>query len=262
MKNLEHLRVVLTGGSQGIGKETVSAFLQAGAQVVFTARRESVAQEVLDECKSYVDAGKLYFYKADVANKEEVQQLVAFVDRVMGGCNTLVNNAGVFVGGLLHESKEEDFDSIYSVNVKGIYNMCKYFLPQMIEQKSGTIINIASVAGKGGEYNMPLYSSSKAAVINLTQSMAIDYAPMGIRINCISPSATATPMFLNGTTPDVMQRFLDAFPPHRLGTPQEVANVILFLASDESSFVYGQNIAVDGGLSSWVGEPKQDKENS
>ncbi len=258
MKGLENLNVVVTGGSLGIGKETVKAFLEAGSRVVFTARREEHANEVLKEFAEYKD--RLHFFKSDVRKKEDVKALVEFTKTTLGGCGAIVNNAGVFVGGELHESTEEDFDFLFDVNVKGVFNMCKYFLPMMLEAKTGAIVNIASVAGTGGWYNMALYSATKAAVISLSRSIAMDYAGKGIRSNCICPSATATPMFLNGATDFIMDTFKNAIPTGRLGTPQEVASAIKFLVSEDASFVNGQYIAVDGGLSCWSGEPRQDKE--
>ena len=138
--------------------------------------------------------------------------------------------------------------------------MMKAVIPTMLSQQSGAVVNIASASGMGGDYNMPLYCASKAAVINLTRSTALDYASEGIRINCVSPAATATPMFLSGTTDAVMNSFLAALPDHKLGQPEQVADAIVFLASEQAAHICGHNIPVDGGLAAWNGQPKQDKE--
>src|SRR5699024_6924020 len=151
-------------------------------------------------------------------------------------------------------------DIQFNVNVKGVYYSCKAFIPLMLENKGGAIVNVASVSGIGGDYNASLYSASKAAVINMTCGMALDYAEKGIRINTVSPSATETAMFKEGSTEEIINNFTNTIPSKKLGKPNEVASVILFLTSDAAKHVTGQNIPVDGGLSAWSGQPRQDKE--
>ncbi|MGD9290351.1 MAG: SDR family oxidoreductase, partial [Desulfobacterales bacterium] len=142
----------------------------------------------------------------------------------------------------------------------GIYLMCRHFLPQMLAKGKGAVINNSSVSGLRGEYNMAAYTATKGAVSNLTRSMALDYADQGIRVNCVCPSATRTPMFLTGSTDEIIEAFNAVFPPRRVGEPEEVANLIVFLASDEASFLNGLNVPVDGGLLSHSGQPRQMKE--
>ena len=177
----------------------------------------------------------------------------------MGKCDVLVNNAAICLNGMVHETSMEDFDYQFGINFRGVFHACKCFLPDMIEQRSGCIISIASDAGRGGSYNLAVYAATKAAVINLSQSMAIDYAQYGIRVNCICPTATASPMFLTDQTDDVMKLFIDNNPSGRLGEPSEIADAIVFLASDKAEFIRGQVLSVDGGLSAWCGEPRQHK---
>lgn len=248
---------VITGGSSGIGKSAARLFAKKGYSVLITGTDEAKLNGVREEFLS--EGLSVDICRADVSQEAEV---IAIADRVSssyGGCDVLVNNAGAFKGGLLHEADTADYDILFDVNVKGVYFMMKYFMPLLIKQR-GCIVNVASICGMNGDYNMPLYCASKAAVISLTKSAALDYGKAGVRINSVSPSATKTPMFLNGSQQDVIDAFEDATPDGRIGLPEEVAEAIYFFASEGASHITGQNIAVDGGISAWTGQPKQDKE--
>ncbi len=249
--------IVITGGSKGIGKAIVDAFLHEGDRVVFTARSDSDAQRVLEEKKEETAAGRLFFCKSDVSDEEDVKRLAQFTHKQLGTCDVLINNAAIFRGGNVHESGAEDFDAQFAVNVRGVFLTCKYFIPQMLEKKAGNIINIASLAGLNGGYNMAIYSATKAAVIGLTRSMAMDYSRFGVRVNGICPSATMTEMFLSGTAEPVVELYKNNNPSRRLGLPSEIADAAIFLASDKSSYMAGQMLSVDGGLSAWNGEACQ-----
>lgn len=247
--------VVVTGAASGIGKAVAKAFLALGDVVVATdANKELLGETARALAEQYGD-GKVRAVPSDISREESVKELAAKT----GGCDVLVNCAGVFRGGKLHEAAKEDFDIQFDVNVRGIFYMMRALLPGMIEKGKGAVVNIASISGMRGDYNAPLYCASKAAVINLTRSAALDYAGEGIRINCISPSATKTPMFLNGTGDNVMSAFLAALPDHVLGEPSQIAEAAVFLASDAAGHITGQNLPVDGGLSAWNGQPKQEK---
>lgn len=252
-------RVVITGGNSGMGKEAVRLFLEKGDKVVFTSRTTRLSEKTLEELKTYADNGQLHFLQADSSNAGDVEKLVKFTDEKIGGCDVLVNSAAIFIGGELHEHSEQDYDKLMDINVKGVFLTCKYFLPQMIAQQKGSIINISSVAGIRGGYNMAVYCASKAALENLTRCMAIDYGRKGVRANAICPSATQTKMFMTGTTDEIMRIFKKNNPMGRIGQPEEIAKAIVFLASDDARYINGQCIAVDGGLSAWNGEPRQDK---
>ena len=252
-------RIVVTGGNSGIGRQTVQKFLEQGDKVVFTSRTTSLAEEMLRDLKAYTESGNLYFFQCDSSKSEDVLALVAFTGDKIGGCDVLVNRAGIFIGGEVHEVSEDDFDLQMNVNVKGIFLTSKYFLPEMLERKSGNIINVSSICGKRGGYNCAIYSTSKAAVNNLTRSMALDYMRKGIIVNAVCPSATNTKMFMTGTTQKVLDAFTDNNPSKRIGTPSEVADLILFLASDKATYINGACISIDGGLSAWTGEGRQDK---
>jgi len=249
--------VVVTGGSKGIGKAIVEAFLNEGDTVVFTARNEAEANKVLQEKTEESAAGRLFFFKSDVSVEADVKALAEFTQQKVGGCDVLVNNAAIFRGGNVHLNSTEDFDVQFAVNVRGVFLTSKYFIPQMLEKRAGCIINIASLAGLNGGYNMTIYSSTKAAVVGMTRSMAMDYTRYGVRVNGICPSATRTEMFLNGNDAATIKLFEDNNPARRLGQPGEIAAAAVFLASEKAGYISGQLLSVDGGLSAWNGEASQ-----
>jgi len=249
--------VVITGGSKGIGRAMTDAFLNAGDRVVFIARGDADAKKVLEDRKEDSAAGRLFYYKGDVSSEDDVKGLVSFTLNNIGTCDVLINNAAIFRPGRVHENGSDDFDSLFAVNVRGVFLTSKYFIPIMMEKGRGSVINVASLAGLGGGYNMTLYSATKAAVIGMTRSMAMDYTRFGIRVNCICPSATMTEMFLNGNDDNVIRLYKNNNPSGRLGLPKEIADAALFLASDQSGYISGQALSVDGGLSAWNGEAPQ-----
>ena len=254
--------IIVTGGSFGMGRSISEAFLTEGDRVVFTARRAEKADEFLSEYEQYASAGKLFFFQGDIGRDEDVSALYAFARKKIGGCDVLVNNAAICLNGMVHETDMKDFDFQFGINFRGLFLACKTFLPGMLSKKSGCIINIASDAGRAGSYNLAVYAATKAAVINLSQSMAIDYAEYGIRVNCVCPSATASPMFLNGQTDDVMSLFVDNNPSRRIGKPSDIADAVVFLASEKADYIRGQTLSVDGGLSAWCGEARQHKDKA
>lgn len=252
-------RVVVTGGNSGMGRKIVELFLARGYWVVFTSRSTAKSEAVLDANTEAVKEGKLHFCQCDASKSADVNRLAEFVREKTGGCDILVNCAAIFVGGQVHEITEEDFDLIMDIDVKGVFLTSKAFLPQMLEQNNGCIISISSLAGVRGNYNAAAYCAAKAAVNNLTRCMALDYGKRGIRANTICPSATRTEMFLCGSTQEVINAFNKQNPMGRISTPDEIAKLVGFLASDEAAFINGQCISIDGGLSAWCGEPRQDK---
>ncbi len=252
-------RIVITGGNSGMGREAVEEFLKQGDKVVFTSRSTNASEVVLQELKEYVDQGNLFFCQCDSTDAIQVEKLVHYTNEKIGGCDVLINAAAIFIGGLVHETSENDFDRQISANLKGCFQTSKYFIPQMMERKKGVIINISSLCGKRGGYNCSIYAASKGAVNNLTRSMALDYIQHGIRVNAICPSATATKMFLTGSTKEVIEAFEKNNPSGRISTPKEIADLMLFLASDKSAFINGECISIDGGLAAWNGEVRQDK---
>ena len=252
-------RIVITGGNSGIGRQTVEKFLEQGDRVVFTSRSVELAEKTLSDLKTYVDSKDLHFFRCDSSISDDVKALVSFAQDTIGGCDVLVNCAGIFIGGEVHVAEEDDFDKQMNVNVKGVFLTSKYFLPEMLERKSGCILSVSSICGIRGGYNCAGYSASKAALNNLTRSMALDYMQHGIRVNAVCPSATETKMFMTGTTKEVMDIFVNGNPANRIGKPSEVADLLVFLASDKAAYINGACISIDGGLSAWTGEGRQDK---
>ncbi|MGA2547673.1 MAG: SDR family oxidoreductase [Rectinemataceae bacterium] len=250
---------VITGGSRGIGESIVRVFLREGARVVFTNPNEQNGVAMMKALEKEGLAKNARYCKADISKEADVQALVAFVTKTFGDCEVLCNNAGIFVGGAAHETSLEDWNRLFAVNVTGLYLCCKHFIPAMLKNKKGAIVNTSSISGMLGEYNMAAYCATKGAVGNLTRAMALDYADCGIRVNAVCPGATKTPMFMTGTSPALMKRFEAVFPPRRIGLPEEVAEAIAFLASDNASFINGVLLPVDGGISAHSGQPRQDK---
>ena len=250
---------IVTGGNAGMGRECVRLFLEQGDRVVFTSRSTEKAQKVLQAHAGAAESGQLQFFRCDSSSAADVAQLEAFTCETLGGCDVLVNCAAIFIGGQVHEISEADYDLLMSIDVKGVFLTCRAFLPGMLAQKNGSIINISSLAGLRGNYNAAIYCAAKAAVNNLTRAMAMDYGQSGVRANCVCPSATGTEMFFGGSSQQVVDAFNTQNPMGRIGQPGEIAKLIRFLASDDAQYINGQCICIDGGLSAWAGEPRQDK---
>jgi meso-butanediol dehydrogenase/(S,S)-butanediol dehydrogenase/diacetyl reductase len=250
---------VVSGGTSGIGEECVRLFARRGARVVFTGTSQKKGEAVLGALKKEGLDAQVRFCRTDISREADVQALAQFVRKSFGDCEVLCNNAGTFVGGAAHETSPEDWAKVFGVNVTGTWLCCRTFVPGMLKNRKGAIVNTASISGMLGEYNMAAYCATKGAIIGLTQSMALDYADSGIRVNAVCPGATRTPMFMSGTSPELMKRFEAIFPPRRIGLPQEVAQAIVFLASEEASFINGVLLPVDGGITAHTGQPRQDK---
>ncbi len=248
------MRVVITGGTSGMGKSAVKLFLEKGWQVMALDLNEEAGQRLLDEMKAE-GLTQLHFCKANVAKDADVRAAYEKTMEVMGGTDCLINNAGIFVGGQLHETKEEDWDRVFDVDVKAIYLTAKYFVPYMIKNGGGSIVNTASVSGMFGDYDMAAYNAAKGAVVNLAKAMALDYGKYGIRVNNVCPAACATPMFL-ANPPEVVEQFNRANPLGRICTPDEIARAMYFLAVDATS-CNGINLEVTGGLNIHTGQPVQ-----
>ncbi|MCL2216307.1 MAG: SDR family oxidoreductase [Defluviitaleaceae bacterium] len=250
--------VVVTGAASGIGKETARKFLALGDKVFLTDWNEANLQSVKEEFSKEFDPASVVIKKADVAKPDEVAALATEVEK-SGGCDVLVNNAAVFRVGQLHEAPMDDYDYQFDINVRGCFNTIKSLAPQMLAKKKGAIINVSSVSGMGGDYNMSLYCATKGAVHAMSRALAMDYSVRGVRVNIVSPSAVETPMFLTGASDVVLESFRKNMPDKRLCKPEWCANAIVYLASDEAEHICGVNIPVDGGLSAWNGQPNQEK---
>ncbi|MFQ6052719.1 MAG: SDR family NAD(P)-dependent oxidoreductase [Candidatus Bathyarchaeia archaeon] len=249
---LEGRVAIVTGASRGIGRATALVFGREGAKVLVNYRRERAkAEEVVEEVERL--GGAAMAFRADVGVREEVERMVEAATE-LGGVDILVNNAGVAMGaGSLLEFNDEEYDPMWRVNVKGVLHCTRAVAPQMMAKGSGKVVNIASVAGLGTALlpgNM-LYASTKAAVIILTKRLALELGRYGINVNAIAPGLIRTDMGLgyrsSAEQAGRIQYFIEKSILRRIGEPEEVASVALFLASEEASFITGQVITVDGG---------------
>lgn len=237
---------LVTGGGSGIGYATALALAQNGATVVIGNRRVEAGQKVVDDIQSA--GGTAIFQQTDVTQPEQVQSLVDLAVSEFGRLDIAFNNAGGF-GPVapLGQQADADFDRIFEVNVKGVFLCMKAQIGQMLKQGSGVIINNASTTGiRNMTHGVSLYAASKSAVISFTKSAAIEYAQQGLRINAVVPGRIDTDM-LRSASQDV-SRFAADLPMRRVGQPKEVADAVVWLASDHASFVTGHLLAVDGGF--------------
>lgn len=236
--------VVVTGATSGIGKATALVFSKYGAKVAAIGRNLEKGKELCARSKKH--KGEIYFFPCDVRSPEDIDDCIKKIIRKFGNINVLFNNAGVFYTGPLEKISVEEWDEMYDVNVRGYMLMCQGFLPYMMDVDGASIINNASIAGlqsycTGRSF---IYSSSKAAVIQFSRVLAQNYAEF-VRVNCICPGIIETPM-LGDRNREV---YSERVPMKRLGDPVEVANVVLFLASEAASYLNGTVIPIDGGVS-------------
>jgi 3-oxoacyl-[acyl-carrier protein] reductase len=235
---------IVTGAAQGIGRGIALALAKEGAKVVVS----DISDKITDVAKEIESLGsEALAAKANVADSKKTEEMAKTAIKKFGKIDILVNNAGIYPFKPLIEMKEEEWDKVIDINLKGVFNCTKAVLPKMIKQKSGNIINIASIAGaEVGYLNLVHYSASKAGVLGFTRSAALELAPHGIRVNAIAPGAVETP----GTKVlgEVLKQIAQTIPQKRIGKPEDIANLVVFLASDDSSYITGQLIVADGGL--------------
>ncbi len=237
---------VVTGASRGIGRALATALVEAGARVYGLARSESDLATVRDALgEGFVPV------ECDVTDQTSVDAAFARVRDEAGRLDVLVNNAGVtHVNQPLTEVSEEDYDRVYAVNVKALFWAARHVVPAMRDQGGGVIINTASTAGLRPRPGLCWYNGSKGAAITITKSMAVELAPLKIRVNALCPVAGETPLlpaFMGGDTPENRAKFVASVPLGRLSTPLDVARAALWLASDEAEFITGVALEVDGG---------------
>lgn len=234
---------LITGASRGIG-EAIAIRLSKEYDVVLNyARSESQAKEVLAK----LSPGRHRMIKCDVANSEQVEAMLLEIQKEYGHIDALVNNAGITRDSLLLRMKEEDFDDVIQINLKGTYNCVRHIARIMMKQRSGHIVNMASVVGLCGNVGQVNYAASKGGVIALTKAAAKELAARGICVNAIAPGFIDTDM-TQALSEEVKAQALAGIPLHRFGNVQDVANCVAFLCSEESSYITGQVIAVDGGM--------------
>jgi NAD(P)-dependent dehydrogenase (short-subunit alcohol dehydrogenase family) len=247
--NVKDRVAIVTGSGQGIGEGIAGVLATAGARVVVN----DLVPEKVDEVVS--DLGDAGFdatgQVADVATAEGAESLVAAALDAYGRVDILVNNVGMARDGWLAKMSEDDWDTVLAVNLKSQFLCCRAVAPHMMEQEYGRIINISSRAWLGGP-GQANYAASKGAVISLTRTLALEMARYGVTANCIAPALVDTPLF-RGLKEEVQERLVKSVPAGRIGTPEDIGNAALFLASDESSYVTGQTLYVCGGRSLGAG---------
>ena len=237
--------VIVTGSSKGIGAAAAIMFAQKGFNVVINYNESYESASLL--CSSLVSNGySVITQKANVANKMEVDLMVKETLYKFGSIDVLINNAGVAYQGLITDTDEIDFDRIIEIDLKGVFNCCKSVTQTMVNQKSGTIINISSMWGQVGASCEVAYSAAKAGVIGLTKALAKELAPSGITVNCIAPGLIETGMNSNLTVEE-LNDIVNAIPLGRMGSADEIAAAAYFLASPAADYITGQVLGINGG---------------
>lgn len=243
-KRLEGKVAIVTGGAQGIGFATVKKFVEEGAVVALC----DVRQEGIDRAVHDLSAnGAVTGHVVDVTRRDQVDAMVSSVKGKHGRIDVLVNNAGITLDARLQKMTDEQFDKVVAVNLKGTYNCAQAVVDTMVAQGSGVILNASSVVGIYGNFGQTNYAASKFGVIGFAKTWARELGPKGVRCNAVAPGFVATTIL--GTIPHkVLEQMTERVPLRRLGTPEDIANVYAFLASDEASYINGAVIEVSGGL--------------
>jgi len=239
--NLASKTSIVTGGSRGIGLGISKKLLQSGSNVVILSQSECLERETLEELKVL---GNIDYLCVDVSDYNDVKSKIKEITRKFNKIDILVNNAGITIDKLAIRTLDSDWDKVLNTNLKGYFNCIKSVLPHMIKQRFGKIINISSVIGIKGNQGQSSYSASKAGIIGLTKSIAKEYGSKSINVNAIAPGYIKTEMTDNINS----DKFLDNITLKRAGLPEDVANLVCFLSSDDSSYITGQVINIDGGL--------------
>ena len=243
---LEGKVAIVTGASRGIGKAIAQQFIAQGAKVAFTYRSSAEAAEALEQELS-AGGGTVKGFQSDAASMTDAERLVGEVVEAFGTVDIVINNAGITDDTLLMRMTEEQWDRVISVNLKSCFNLTKAVMRTMLKARSGSIVNISSVVGVQGNAGQANYAASKAGILGFTKSVALELGSRNIRCNAIAPGFIETEMTAK-LDADTVQGWRDAIPLKRGGTPEDVANLCVFLASDMSAYITGQTLNVDGGM--------------
>ncbi len=245
--------VVITGAGAGIGRDSALAFAREGAAVAVLEVRAVRAEQTAELVRQA--GGTAVAFPCDVRDGVQVEQAIAAVAECFGRIDVLFNNAGTTRPGDVVSVSIEDWDMVLDVNLRGTFLVSRAVLPQMLALGGGAVINMGSVDGLAGDARMAAYNAAKAAVVNLTRSMAIDFGPRGVRVNCICPGLVGTPAVLRMFSDESRQRMQAATPLGRIGRPGDIASLAVFLASDDAAYINGTTVVADGGLMARTGMP-------
>jgi NAD(P)-dependent dehydrogenase (short-subunit alcohol dehydrogenase family) len=241
---------LVTGGTEGIGFATAGLFLKEGAKVVISGRSQEKGAKAVAELEKL---GEVLFVEGDVSKASDASGMVESTVSRFGGIDIVFNNAGIYIEKKAEDMSEDEWDRLIDINLKGTFLVSKYAVPHLRARGGGAIVNNSSDAGLVGNRSCPAYCASKGGVTVMTKAMALDYANDGIRVNCVNPGVVDTPMVarevqLSGDPDKCVSQMDSDHPIGRIGKPEEVAKAVLFLASNESSFITGTALSVDGGL--------------
>ncbi len=245
--------VVITGAGAGIGRDSALAFAREGAAVAVLEVRAVRAEQTAELVRQA--GGTAVAFPCDVRDGVQVEQAIAAVAERFGRIDVLFNNAGTTRPGDVVSVSIEDWDMVLDVNLRGTFLVSRAVLPQMLALGGGAVINMGSVDGLAGDARMAAYNAAKAAVVNLTRSMAIDFGPRGVRVNCICPGLVGTPAVLRMFSDESRQRMQAVTPLGRIGRPGDIASLAVFLASDDAAYINGTTVVADGGLMARTGMP-------
>ncbi len=251
MSRLAGRVAVVTGGNAGIGEAIAQTFAREGAAVVITGRRQDELDRAVHEITRR--NGKAIAVAGSVTDDRHAEAVVNEAIQRFGSLDILINNAGVGeFGRRLHELDDETWTRVLDVNLTGVFRMTRAAVPEMLKRGRGSIVNISSIASLVGIPYLPAYAASKGALDALTRAIAIDYAKDGVRCNVVNPGLIATPMAAPlMANPEQLNPILDRYPIRRTGKPEEVADMVLYLASDEAMWVTGGTFTIDGGMTAW-----------
>lgn len=259
MKRFREKTVIVTGAGSGIGRATAIRFAHEGASVVLVGRTAETLEETAQEFPqdhSWIHTDNYLTVTCDISVQSQVQEMVKRVIEKFSQIDVLVNNAGKATQGKITELSAEDWKSAIDVNLSGTFYVCQAAMPHLIASK-GNIVNVSSLSGVGGDWNMAAYNAAKAGVSNLTRTLALDHGPDGVRVNAVNPSVTETNMTSAIQDSETKtNKFLARCPLGRLAAPDDIAAAITFLASDDAAMITGVNLPVDGGVSASNGQPQ------